>query len=207
MKQVAVVSIAVLAIAAWADNSKSVFSSAEPAILRAHFNPDGRVSLPVGYREWSHVGTSFKSGGINVLDLSQIETPELLHAYVEPTAMASFEASGKWPDGTQIVKEYSVIRTDKDCNAQTHVCETSFGKGIYEASYDGLALMVKDSKRFADAPGHWGYFTFGHKFPPYDSTAASLPTNRCGFCHQKLASDTDYVVSRAHIGLAARVTK
>ena len=199
MKQMYVVLAGVLALSSWA------ISPSQPNIARAHFNLDGSVSLPVGYRQWSHVGTSLKTSGVNVLDLSPIKTPELLHAYVEPSAMASFGTAATWPDGAQIVKEYSIVRTGNDCDAQTHVCKTSFGKGIYEARYDGLALMVKDSKRFPDAPGHWGYFTFGHKSPPYDSTAHLLPMNRCEFCHQKLASDTDYVVSRSHIGLAAKV--
>ncbi len=199
MKRIYTLLAGALALASWA------VSPPGPVIARAHFNQDGSVSLPVGYRHWSHVGTSLKTSGINVLDLSPIKTPELLHAYIEPSALAIFETIAKWPDGAQIVKEYSTIRTGEGCDPQTHLCETSFGKGIYEAQYDGLALMVKDSKRFPDAPGHWGYFTFGHKSPPYDSAAHLLSMNRCEFCHQKLASDTDYVVSRSHIGLAAKV--
>jgi hypothetical protein len=186
---------AVLVIAALSASSK------DPTVARASFNTDGTLNLPVNYRQWSHVGTSFKLSGINVLDLSPIKSPELLHAYVEPSAMGRFQATAVWPDGTQIVKEYSAIRTGDGCDLQTHVCDTSFGKGIYEAKYDGLAMMVKDSERFPDAPGNWAYVSFGHKAPPYASAAMVLPKKRCQFCHQKLAADSDYVVSRAHIGL------
>jgi hypothetical protein len=179
-------------------------SSNDSAVARASFNADGSINLPLRYRQWSHVGTSFKLSGINVLDLSPIKSPELLEAYVEPSAMARFQADGIWPDGSQIVKEYSAIRTGNGCDQQTHICDTSFGDGIYEATYDGLAMMVKDAKRFPNAPGNWAYVSFGHKAPPYDSRARVLPTERCQFCHQKLATDTDYVVVRAHIGLMGR---
>ncbi len=63
-------------------------------------------------------------------------------------------------------------------------------------------MMIKDQRRFPDAPGHWGYFSFGHKPQPYDNTAALMPPNRCVPCHVNLAADTDYVISRAHIGLS-----
>ena len=182
--------------------SLMVVASDQTTISRASFEQDGTVKLPVGYRHWSHVGTSIKSSGINVLDLSPVKSPVALDAYVEPSAIASFQKTGKWPDGTQIVKEYSDIRSGNGCDQKTLVCETSFGKSISESGYDGLAMMIKDSKRFRDAPGNWAYLSFGRKPPPYNSTAQALPRERCEFCHQRLASDTDYVVSRAHLGLA-----
>ena len=63
-------------------------------------------------------------------------------------------------------------------------------------------MMVKDSRRFAVAPGHWGYFSFGHKPLPYDATAALRPLEACASCHVRLAFDTDYVIARAHLGLS-----
>ena len=116
--------------------------------------------------------------------------------------MAVFDKTGHWPEGAQIVKEFSTVRGGDGCDEKSWICQSPLGSGIFEAQYIGLGMMVKDSSRFADAPGHWGYFSFGHKPLPYDKTASVRPPQACASCHVKLASDTDYVISRAHLGLA-----
>jgi hypothetical protein len=175
------------------------------AIVRADFNTDGSVNLPVGYRNWTHVGTRIKSIGINILDGLPTKGPELLNAYVEPSAMAAFETTGKWPDGAQLVKEFSALKTSDGCDPNTAYCKGRFGEGIFETGYIGLGMMVRDAKRFPNATGNWGYFTFGHKPPPYAKTAMPSAKQNCESCHINLASDTDYVISRAHIGLVGRI--
>jgi hypothetical protein len=171
----------------------------ETGLKRAHFLPDGSVVRPVGWREWVHVGTRYKPIGVNILDQKVTSTPEILNAYVEPSAMALFQQTGLWPEGAQIIKEFTAVKVGAGCDLTTFVCATEFGEGIYESSFVGLGFMVKDSMRFPDNPGHWGYFSFGHQPPPYLPTAA--PTTTCIACHVKLASDTDYVISHAHVGL------
>ena len=121
--------------------------SASP-VRSADFEEDGSIRLPVDYRQWEHVGTRIKPDGSSVLDGSQITTPQVMDTYIAPTAFNSFKKNGIWPDGTQIVKEISLIRTGKDCDKVTFVCSTSFGSGIFQASYIGMGMMVKDSKRF-----------------------------------------------------------
>lgn len=175
------------------------------AVVRAAFGPNGSVNLPIGYRNWTHVGTRIKSIGTNILDGLPTKGPELLNAYVEPSAMAVFERTGKWPDGAQIVKEFSALKTGDGCDPTTAYCRGRFGEGVFEAGYVGLGMMVRDAKRFPTATGNWGYFTFGHKPPPYDTTAMPSAKQNCESCHINLASDTDYVISRAHIGLVGRV--
>jgi hypothetical protein len=179
----------------WAD------SESPGAVMRASFNADGSVNLPSGYRQWFHIGTRFKPVGINILDFLPTKTPEIFNAYVEPKAMAVFEATGKWPEGTQIVKEFSTVMTGDNCDAKTSLCTTELGSGIYETGFIGLGMMVKDGQQFPHAPGNWGFFSFGHKPPPYNSTSALQSEAQCAACHVKLASDTDYVISKAHIGL------
>lgn len=174
------------------------------AIARASFNPDGSIDLPAGYRQWSHVGTRYKPDGIGILDRLPLRAPEIMNAYVEPTAMAWFQKTGQWPDGSQIVKEMSAIQVGNHCNRTIRVSTKSIGDGILEANYVGLGMMVKDAKRFPEAPGNWGYFDFGHKPPRYNSTATLAPKEQCQSCHVKLAADTDHVFSRAHIGLARK---
>jgi hypothetical protein len=100
----------------------SALAQSDSAPPRAKFNDDGTVNVPLGYRNWTHVGT-------------------------------------------------------------------------------------RHAKRFPNATGHWGYFSFGHRPPPYDKTATVRDKQQCESCHINLASDTDYVISRAHIGLTGRVEK
>jgi hypothetical protein len=170
-----------------------------PEVGRARFTSDGSAIRPMGWRQWVHVGTRYKPIGLNILDQKLTKTPEILNAYVEPGALEAYERTGQWPEGTQIAKEFTVVQVGAGCNPKTVVCSTQFGDGIYESGFIGLGYMVKDAVRFPDQPGHWGYFSFGHQPPPYLPTAKSTTT--CVACHVKLASDTDYVISKAHIGL------
>ena len=178
------------------------------SVARASFTAAGEVQLPVGYRQWEHVGTRDNAQGkVSIIDGKPTKTPEVLNAYVEPTAFTAYQKTGEWPDGSQMVKEFSAVRVGANCRPDTYLCTTKFGEGIFETGYVGLGMMVKDEKRFPDAPGHWGFFEFGHHPPPYDPVSAVRPVNQCTYCHVALASDTDYVISRAHIGLARENSK
>lgn len=176
-------------------------SPSEPEVRRVVFTSDGNIQIPVGYREWYHVGTRYKSSGTNLLDGTTLTAPQVMNAYVEPSALKVFQSTGKWPDGTQIVKEFSEIRQGKDCDAKTYICTTPLGSGIFETGYSGLAMMVKDKQHFPNEPGNWAYFGFGHQAPPYQKTARAFPRERCASCHIKNAADTGYVFTRAHIAL------
>jgi hypothetical protein len=205
MNRIAVVFVIILAAGVWfLGNQLTPAAYAQsPAVARARFNSRGEVLLPVGYRQWVHVGTRDNpTGKINILDGKPILTPEVLEAYVEPGAFAVYERTGKWPDGSQLVKEFSAVRVGAGCQTGTYLCTTEFGEGIFQTGYIGLGMMVKDEKRFPSAQGHWTFFSFGHKAPPYDPVSPALPTEQCMSCHVRLASDTDFVISRAHIGLA-----
>ena len=173
------------------------------SVARASFTAANQARLPVGYRQWVHVGTRDNATGkISIIDGKPTPTPEVLNAYVEPSAFAAYQKDGKWPDGSQMVKEFSTVRVGADCQAGTYLCTTEFGEGIFETGYIGLGYMVKDEKRFPNAPGHWGFFDFGHHAPPYDPFDTVRPAAQCSDCHVRLASDTDFVISRAHIGLS-----
>ena len=178
------------------------------SVVRASFTAAGEAQLPVGYRQWVHVGTRDNAKGkVSIIDGKPTETPEVLNAYVEPSAFAAYQKAGEWPDGSQMVKEFSAVRVGPGCRPDTYLCTTEFGEGIFETGYVGLGMMVKDENRFPDAPGHWGYFEFGHHPPPYDSVSAVRPASQCSSCHVRLASDTDYVISRAHIGIPRQNSK
>lgn len=171
--------------------------------FKADFGDDGKAHLPSGFRQWEHVGTRVKTSGKSILDGSVIQRPQVLDTYVEPSAFLQYKKNGRWPDGTQIAKEISVIRIGKDCDKVTFACSIPAGVGIFEDSFIGVGLMVKDSKRFADAPGNWGYFRFLANGSTYAATSGVLPGSQCQSCHIKFASLEDYVFADSHIGLVS----
>jgi hypothetical protein len=57
------------------------------------------------------------------------------------------------------------------------------GNGYFQGDSTGLETAIKDSKRFKDEPGNWGYFSFGHKYPLKKEAAANA-TATCNACHQ-----------------------
>jgi hypothetical protein len=169
---------------------------------RAVFAPDGSVQLPNGYRAWVHIGTRIKVGGKNILDGKDLTTPQVLDAYVEPTAYAAYQKTGKWPDGTQLVKEISEIKTGQGCDPTTYLCTTPLGTGIFQEKYTGIGMMVKDTKRYPSDPGNWGYFAFFRHGQAYDRTAALRSQDKCSLCHVRFASYTDFVIVQSHLALA-----
>jgi hypothetical protein len=198
----AVLLVMIVIIGGWAGKQGPAPQPESAFRIRAViFENDGSLRLPDGYRRWEHVGTRIKPDGRSVLDGSQITTPQVMDTYVAPAAFESFKKNGIWPDGTQIVKEISLIKTGQNCDKNTFVCSTSFGSGIFQASYIGMGMMVKDSKRFPSAPGNWGYFAFRSNGSVYEHTASVRPQQQCSSCHMRLASNTDYVFSSTHIGL------
>jgi hypothetical protein len=194
--------IALLFSVAWsAANPRAASSFGTQQTSRASFTQEGSVNRPANYRQWVHVGTRIKVGGLNILDGSKLTTPQVLNAYVEPSAFAEYKKTGQWPDGTQIVKEISAIKVGKDCDSATYLCTTPLGSGIFEEKYTGIGMMVKDGKRFPSVLGNWGYFAFFRRGWTYESTATLRSQDQCASCHVKLASDTDYIISRAHLAL------
>ncbi len=198
----AVLLMMIASIAGWGSNRALAAKSESDLRLRpVVFEKDGSLRLPDGYRQWEHVGTRIKPDGRSVLDGSQITIPQVMDAYVVPAAFDSFKKNGAWPDGTQIVKEISLIKMGNDCDKNTFVCSTPFGSGIFQASYIGIGMMVKDRKRFPSEAGNWGYFAFRSNGSRYQDTATVRPQQQCASCHMRLAAGMDYVFSNTHLGL------
>lgn len=186
--------------------STNVQSTNNSRVSRASFKPDGSAYLPNGFRRWEHVGTRVKTSGRSILDGSVILRPQVLDTYIEPSAFAEYKETGTWPDGTQIVKELSIVKVGNNCDKTTFACSTPAGPGIFEDSFIGVGMMVKDSKRFPHAPGNWGYFRFLANGPKYAGTSAVVPANQCQSCHVSFASKEDYVFTDTHIGLTSANT-
>lgn len=78
------------------------------------------------------------------------------YSYVE------YEKTGKYPDGTMLVKEFVSVGSK----------EASSGAGDFREEFIGLETVLKDSKRFSNDPGSWGYYSFDRSYPLKDAAKA-----------------------------------
>jgi len=157
------------------------------------FTADGKLKQPVGYRKWVYVGEVVTPNDMNGGEAS---FPEFHSVYMDPESYAHYEKTGKYRDGTILIKELSSVGAKK----------APSGNGYFQGELTGLEAAIKDSKRFKDDPGHWAYFSFGHKYPlkaesPKQAAAA------CNQCHDDNASKTDFVFSQYYPVLRAAATK
>lgn len=159
-------------------------------VTEATFIGQNEAVQPVGYRKWVFVGSPLTPHALNE---GKAPFPEFHNVYVEPSAFAHFEKTGKWAEGTQIAKELVLIY--KNDNDEVGASSEVSGRGYQQGEFAGLELTVKDSKRFPDMPGGWAYFSFGHNAPPYAEKAAAFPAETCNACHEASA-DTDFVFTQ-----------
>ena len=135
--------------------------------------------IPQKWREWVYIGTPLTP---NALNDGAAPFPEFHNVYIEPSAFAHWVKTGKFANGTQIVKELVLVRqNDNDEDGSTQ--EVS-GIGYFQGEFQGLELTIKDTAKFPNEPGGWVYYSFGHHAPPYAQTAEAFPTESCNACHQ-----------------------
>ena len=168
-------------------------------VERASFNSDDSVNRPENWRQWVYIGTPLTP---NALNGGEAAFPEFHNVYIEPGAYAHFRRTGEFADGTQIAKELVLLHEGDACDEATGACFEVSGQGYFQGEFAGLELTVKDSQRFADEPGGWAYFSFGHQPEPYEPTATAFPTESCNACHQANA-ETDWVFSQFYPVLRA----
>lgn len=189
----AIISAIAIGLATVASTQMSVAKN----IVQAEFTAENAAKTPVGYRKWVFVGAPLTP---NALNDGTAAFPEYHNVYVEPTAFDHFAETGEWPEGTQIVKELTLIyQNDNDELGATF--EVS-GHGYQQGEFSGLELTVKDSARFPDMPGGWAYFSFGHHAPPYAETASAFAAESCNACHDGNA-ETDFVFTQFYPVLRA----
>jgi hypothetical protein len=170
---------------------KMLASAAEaPAKKKSpvEFTADGKLKQTEGYRKWVYVGTPLTP---NELNGGEAPFPDFHAVYIDPESYAEYEKTGKFRDGTVMVKELVAVG-DK---------QASSGKGYFMGDFIGLETAIKDSKRFKDEPGNWGYFSFGHKYP-LKKEAAAQGTAACNACHEGNAKQ-DFVFTQYYPVLRA----
>jgi hypothetical protein len=146
------------------------------------FTADGKLKQPVGYRKWVYIGEVITPNDMNDGEAS---FPEFHSVYVDPESFAHYEKTGKFRDGTVLIKELSSVGAKK----------APSGKGYFQGEITGLEAAIKDSKRYKDEPGHWAYFSFGHKYPLKKEVAKNAVAS-CNQCHENNAKKTDWTFSK-----------
>ena len=99
------------------------------------FDSSGELLRPTGYREWVYVGTPLTPNDMNG---GEAPFPEFHSVYINDSAWNTYKRTGKFADGTVVVKELLSVGTK----------QASSGKGYFMGEFIGLEAAVKDSKRF-----------------------------------------------------------
>jgi hypothetical protein len=166
-------------------------AGAEPAARGAvvEFTPDGKLKQPIGYRQWIYVGASVTPNDLNG---GKALFPEFHAIYIDPESFAQYGKTGKFRDGTVLVKELSSVGAKK----------APSGNGYFQGEFTGLEATIKDSKRYKDEPGNWAYFSFGHKYP-LKAEVAKNTVAACNQCNEANAKKDDWVFSQYYPVLRA----
>ena len=145
--------------------------------------PDGKATVPKGFRSWVFVGSPLTPNGLNK---PEANFPEFHNVYIEKKNVDAHLKDGSFPEGTVIVKELTrVLNPTFPDGSRT---EPS-GRGYFNGELNGIDMMVKDSKRFAKTNG-WGFFTFGHHPRPYERDLGREACRRvCRVPHRQCRED------------------
>ena len=77
-------------------------STGSAAAYVAKFTSNGELVRPEGYREWVYVGTPVTPNDMNN---GNAPFPEFHNVYIAPAHWQHYKKTGKFPDGTVLVKE------------------------------------------------------------------------------------------------------
>ena len=198
MASAAPVAAPVVAAAAPAPASGLGSDPAYPEIdIPPVWSPEGHLIQPKDFREMVFIGAPLTPHGLND---GKSNFPEFHNVYVQPAAFKAYRETGKWPEGTMMIKELQLVDDPKgDFPDGSRVLPS--GRGYFPGAVNGLDVSVKDSKRFADT-NNWGYFNFNHAPPPYLAEAAGKPVGERTGCHIANAHE-DKVYGKRHESILA----
>jgi hypothetical protein len=148
------------------------------------------LKRPTDYRSWVYVGTPLTP---NELNNGKAAFPEFHNVYIDPVSYDEYKATGKWRDGTILIKELVSVGGKAAVS----------GNGYFMGEFIGLEATIKSSKHFANEPGNWAYFSFTTPAnEDLKSSAAPFATNMCNSCHANSAKD-DFVFTQHYPVLRA----
>lgn len=161
----------------------------EAAQAAAKYTTKGELIMPKNFRQWVFVGAPVTPNDMND---GKAAFPEFHHVYINPASFASYKKTGVFPGGTVIVKELVGVGAKKSAS----------GNGYFAGDFIGIAVTVKDAKRFAKEPGNWAYFSFMGDDGKALSSAKAQATAACNTCHQQNAAE-DWVFTQHYPVLRA----
>lgn len=150
----------------------------ESSTFKTWVDKAGVIHLPENYRQtWSHLGswiiTDKKAPGHGMHDV-----------YIQPEALAHYQSTGKFPDGSVLIKEVRRIKRG---------IKTT-GEALWAGDIKIWFVMVKDNQnRFEDNPhwaNGWGWALF-EKAAPSKNVSKGFAESCLG-CHLP-AQSTDWV--------------
>jgi hypothetical protein len=149
--------------------------SADKPARMPSYAPDGALQRPDDWQDWTFLGAS--------LNLSYSATPSRSDVfsvvYMEPTAVAHFEATGELREGTMTALATYDGATDA----------APAKNGQFPGAMSGFEMSVKDGDRHPGAT--WGYYIFGTD----GATARAQDPSSCFACHDANA-ETDHVFTQ-----------
>lgn len=173
--------------------NETAVAATDPAYPEMDIPPvwdkDDKLFQPKDFREWVFIGAPLTPNGLND---GKANFPEFHNVYVQPAAFKAYRATGKWPEGTMMVKELQLVGGKAEFPDGSRY-EPS-GRGYFPGAVNGLDVAVKDSKRFKES-NNWGYFNFNHSAPPYLASTGAKPIGECAGCHIANADEDMVYVS------------
>lgn len=163
----------------------------KPLPKAAAYTKDGALIRPADHHEWIFVGAPVTPNDMNN---GKAAFPEFHNVYIDPAGFAAYKQTGKFPNGTVILKELVSVG-GKSLDS---------GNGYFQGEFISLEAMVKDAVRFQDEPGGWAFFRFGEA-PNYQSAGSRMKTTDCNTCHAN--ANEDYVFTSTYPVLRAAKTK
>jgi hypothetical protein len=141
-----------------------------------NFTTDNQLMLPQDYREWIFLSTGL--GMTYDAGAPVRENPAFDNVFVNRSAYASFQATGRWPDKTILILELRRSQSKGSINTGGH----------FQTERFAVEAHVKDESRF---PNKWAFFGFRNG----SNTATQIPTTEsCYSCHlEHGAVDTTFV--------------
>ena len=147
--------------------------------IKPQWNDKGELLQPAEFRAlWVYLGSPFTPNSLND---GEAGFPEYHNVYVQPSAFKAYRKTGKWPEGTMMLKELQLVDSAKGDEDDGSRYEVS-GRGFFPGAVNGMDVAVKDSSKFSETK-NWGYFNFGHHAPPYAKSAMAAPKEACAQCH------------------------
>jgi hypothetical protein len=135
---------------------------------KPQYDAKNQLMRPQDYRDWVFLSSGY---GMNYSP-SPGNREMFTNVFVPRWAYQEFLSSGKWPEQTMWVVEDRGAESEGSINKLGH----------FQTDWIGMAVEVKDSSRF---PDKWGYFGFGGN----DQTSEAMPKgNGCWSCHEEHAA-------------------